>query len=499
MPYTPFVAPGGQDLTPNSYSDVGGGKLNQQIVSQYDLYKPNEMVQVFERHTGYTSFRLMIRAMGFTRGTAAPTTGHYEYPWRDNLITVGAKAGGAVAGAALTITLDAGDMFNAGATVGGAARQASYPRPGMMLQLPDGTLAKIQSKNTAVTPHEIVIAPMDATVVLDSVVNVNDAYFAATVSHTEGSGLPEGHTPRIIEYTNTFQILKEAVYSTGSELTNEMYFDPAPDQSGSLFLKADRDAMYRFEEYYDGALIWGQQNNNPGVLFETPPELGFDVPDTGTEGMIPFALTNGFEDNYTVGSYNINELDEISRYYEGERIGVRDIMALQGIDINIEIENTIQALLNADLTAQLSKEWLGGGAYGFTGDTSYMDPSDFALKIGFRGVKKSNYNYMFYMMHPFNKNTGAGSASYNYKNWQVMFPIGYATSKDSGERRPTVGYEYKMLNGLSRENIVGSFAGAGANYYSPAVNGTDLMTMFYVAEVAGHFTCGNHMVIQKPV
>ena len=114
MSYIPFVPAGGQDLTPNAFSDVGGGVQSQGVISQYQAYKPNELVQVFERHGYRPSFRLMLKTMGFRRGSYAPTIGHYEYPWRKNLVTVGAIiTPSAGPGTPVTIELDAADMYNA--------------------------------------------------------------------------------------------------------------------------------------------------------------------------------------------------------------------------------------------------------------------------------------------------------------------------------------------------------------------------------------------------
>jgi len=501
MSYSPFVTPGGQDLQPNSFGDVGGGTLNQGVISQYQAYKPNELIQVFERHNYAPSFRMMLKTMGFRRGTAAPTVGHYEYPWRKNLVTVGAIiTPSAGPGTDVVIELDAADMYNAGVTVNGVAAQASYPLKNEIIIFQDGNGGQITAKDTTVTPHRLTISPLKTTVDLVASIVVGEQYFIATNAHGEGSGLPGGRTPRVIQYSNTFQIVKQAAYSTGSELTNEMYFEPVEGVPGSFFGKVAVDAMYRFEEMCDGALIWGQQINN---ISEFNAELGFDVPITGTEGLIDFATVNGNNETYVPGNYQLADFNDTSRYYERERIGVRDIMCLQGIDINIEIEDVLIDLLDGDLAAMLTKNFMWGDGVFDDEMQPEIDAGTFAMEFNYRAVRKSNFRYFFYMMHIFNENVGAGAAGYDYPNWQVLFPIGYAKDKSSGDKRATIGYEYKKLGNYSREEVIANISGVGVagsgGAYSIAVNGNDTHGMGMVSEIAGHNTCANHITLVRPV
>jgi hypothetical protein len=501
MAYTPFVAAGGQDLTPNAFSGVGGNYASEGIISQYQMYKPNELVQVFERHSYAPSFRMMLKTMGFRRGSYAPTVGHYEYPWRKNLVTVGdIITPSAGPGTPVTIELDPSDMYNAGATVNGVAAQASYPIVNEILMFRDGNMAMITAKDTTVTPHQLTLTPLKSTVNLATSVVIGEAYFIATNAWGEGSGLPQGRVPRVIKYQNTFQIVKSASGSTGTELTNQMYFEPVAGKPGSFFGKVNIDTMYRFETECDGALLWGQQINN---ITEFNQDLGYDVSIHGTEGLIEFASVNGNNETYVPGNYQMSDFNDIAKYYERERIGVNDIITLQGIDINIEVEDVIIDILNGDLAAMLTKKFLWGEG-GFGEEFSSMpDESSFALKFDYRAVKKAGYNWLFYHMPVFNENVGAGAPGYDYPGWQVMMPIGYTKDKQSGESRGTVGYEYKVVNGYSREEVIADLSGVGVagsgSPYRVATSPKDLYQMGMVAEMAFHGTCANHVTLTTPV
>lgn len=493
MPYSPQPT-GPQDLRPNAYSAAGGDVMGQEVISDYDLYKPNKFVKVFERHCQHISFRIMLRAMGFARGTAAPTTGHYEYPWMKNLVTVGpiitAPAG---PGDAIIFELDPNDMYDAQVTQGGVPVQASYPMEHDEILLPGDKMGVIFAKDTSVTPHRLTVLPKDGNLNLNGVLVTGQSYAISSNSHAEGSGLPAGRTPRIIDYTNTFQILKTKSSVSGSEATNEMYFEPIEGQPGSFHLKSDWDAMKRFEDEVDGALVFGNQNTNPNLVDQNT-GMGYDVPYSGTEGLIPFAVNEGNVDTYNV--FSINDLDDVSDYYEGERIGTRELITLCGMTIYLEQENALQNLLNADINSQLWYDWMNPSD--FVDDYQPNDAmKDQYLHVGFKGIHKGGYTYGIRLLHCFNENVGAGAASYNYKRRQVIIPKGYSKDKRSGTCRPTMGYEYKQLGNYSREYVFGVISGAGVTMATPS-NQFDIGLKFHISEVAFHGTCSNHITILQP-
>jgi hypothetical protein len=502
QPYSPIATPP-TDLNVNQYSNVGGGTQSQKVISDLDFYKPNELIQVYARHNETISYRAMMKAMGFSRGTAAPTIGHYEYPWNRSLVEFGAIVTAAVgAGNPIVVSISAAYMYDAQVTSNGVAQLASYPIKNEVIRFPDGTNAHIIDKDTTTNPafHQLTLLPADATVDLDAVVAVDTPYFVATNAHGEGSGLPSGRVPRVIKYNNCFQIIKSSCSATGSSMTNQTYFDPLPGQPGSFYLKTKDDTYRDYERKCDGALLWGQKSDNP-ALSEFNAQLGFDVPIETTQGMISFAETSGNTTQYVSGSYTLSDFDTLSKYYEGQRIGTRQLQALQGVDINIEIENVLAEILDGDLAALLTKDYYTmGGIY--SDEFQPMDSSDFALKMGFRAVKKSNFTYSWMMMHCFNDVVGAGSPDYPYSKWQVIYPVGYATDTRTGNNMPTVGYEYKSLNGYSRESVIAQIAGVGVagtgTPYAIASNQFDIHTLGIVSEIAFHGACANHITLQTP-
>lgn len=491
----------GADFAVNSYSTVGGGTLTQKVFSQFDMYKPNEFLQVFERHGQGPSWRAQLRAMGFNRPTAAPTVGHYEAPWKkstfqfDTIVTASTGPG-----TSIVVQLAAASMYvpgTTGATVNGVAAKASYPIVGDVIAFPDGKEGRISAKDTTTNPaqHRLTIQPLQTTTDLVTVVTGVE-YFVPTNQHGEGSTMPTGRVPRIFTYHNTFHTVKNSAIATGSEMTNQTYFDPIPGMTGSMFMRVEEDMMYLFEDMYDGALLWGQETNN---IVEFNPELGHDVDVSGTEGLIRFGTTAGFNDTYTVGAYSLTDFNVMSEYYERQRITNWNMHSLQGMAIRNEVEDVLLNMLNGDLTALLTKNYFYGGMVddpSFREGINAKDPNDWAVSVGFTAVKKGGRTYSFCTFHQFNEAVGAGAPGYNYPNWQITMPIGYMKNKRTSTDMPTVGYEYKALNGMSREHKPVELGGSGNSDHP--VTKYDIYLSGLVGEFAFHGTCANAIAIQKP-
>jgi hypothetical protein len=501
MAYTPYMNPANRpdDITPPMYSGVGGGIQSQEVISTYDIYAPNELVQVFERHNHRPGFRVMLKSMGFDRGTAAPTTGHYEYPWRKDLVRVNSVITASTGpGTDVVIELTAGSMFDTQVSVSGAARKASYPIENEMVIGNDGKKAFISNKDVTTDPHRLTLTPVKSTEDIALSFVGGEAYFISDNAHGEGTGLPAGRTPRVIKYLNDFQIVKTACGSTGSEMTNQTYFQPIPGQEGSFYLQTKWSNMWTHEDRCDGALVWGQTIDNVTV---NASELGHDVGVKGTEGFIDFTLLNGYESNYSPGSLAITDFNVIGGIYEAERVGVRNVMAWQGYNMYVELEDVLQNLLSGDVAALLMSKFVTYDG-GLGDEFQPVDDKDFAMNIGFRALKKGGYDYSWMLLHAFNEAMGAGADVYDYDQWAIYHPLGFVEEKSSGSARATIGYEYKQLGNYSREVVIADISGVGvAGTGTPrpmAVNQFDVHKTGMLSEIAFHGACANHLIIQRP-
>lgn len=498
MSMTPFIDPSVRpyDLSPDAFSSEGGSVQNQAAITTYDIYAPNELLMVFERHDHQPGLRLMLKAMGMSRGTFKPTTSHWEYVWRENLISIGSivtPSGGA--GNNMVISIPAGDMYDTGLTSNGTAAKASYPIVGELIYLPDGNVAHIIAKNITTDPHQFTIRPAKATVDLDSSVTAGESYALFTNAHGEGTGLPAGRTPRVVKYLNDFQIIKQVAGVTGSELTNKSYFNPIPGRQGSFYLKTEDDMRWRFEGRCNGALLLGQSTDNVNVFSS---EVELDVPVKTTEGMYTHISENGNTSTYTAGSLAFADFDGVSNKFEQERVGTRHICSWIGYLLYNEIENMLQAALNNDMAALLTRDLLHYDDQIMPYDGwQPREAGDFAMNIAFRALKKGRFTYGFKMLHEFSDPQGVGSANYSFPNVSIFTPIGFTKDPVSGGKGCFCGYEFKQLGDVNREVVPAQIVGAGANstYQVIVSDQFDRRKTAFVSEISYHGSCPNQCVI----
>lgn len=490
------------DLNPDVFAPAGTGNMSQTLITAFDAYTPAQQIEVFSRHKKRIGFCTMLGAMGFKKGASTPTVGHYEYPWNDESIQFGSIVTASTGpGTNVVVALSADSMHNASQTINGAAIQTSFPVENEILEFHDGAKAQIIAKDTSVTPHRLTLRPLDAAVDLGgTTIEVNKRYAIIGNAYGEGTGLPKGRVPRFIEYTNTFQISKDAFGISGTELTNKMYFNPMPSKPGSYFLKMEADTYDRFTALKDNVLLFGGEINNIVTLSEG---LGHDVAVSGTEGFIDFARVSGNETTYVVGGLVLSDFDRIARIYDDERIGFNDVCAWQGFDHFQELENVLIDLYSPDLSYSISKDMLGLGDLGLNDEYQPRDEArDVTASFGFNAIRKSGMNFGFKKLHEFSYAKGVGAEGYDYRNWCIYTPLGYMTGKESVGMMPSIGYEYKYQNGYSRENVIGRMdgfgvAGAGGFGTTP-INEIDMSRTGLLTEQAFHGTCANQIVLQTP-
>ena len=494
----------GVALPNNNISGVGGAVATQTIVRTLYDYNPFAVLQqVLDRHDEQVpDFRFFLKGMGMSRGVDAPITGHYEDDWKNNLVKVGAITTASTgAGTSVVLTLHADSMFNAGATTGatggvaGSAAQASNVRVNDIILFGSDKKALVIAKDTSVSPHRITVRPLLSTVDLAGATVVGSSYAIPTNAFAEGWGLPDGEIPRLLKYTNTFQIVKARASVTGSEYSNRLFVQFSQQSDGSLFGAIEPRMFARFERAVSGALLFGGQINNI-VQFST--DNGVDVPVTGTEGFWDFATGLGHIQTYTVGAYAMANFDNIARVMQGERIGNnRVLMTLEGYEIFIETENLLKSEFSNNLIPFLMKGMVSRAGYATDEYDPFQDPDYMAANFGFRAVKKAGFSTMFKLLHEFSDITLGGAAAYTYANTRLVCPLGFTKDAKTKKDSFIFGYEYKQRDGYSREAIAGTFGGIGGGF-TPASGPIDSHTAGMLAEVAFHGATPNRVIVQRP-
>jgi hypothetical protein len=511
MPYTPTLGTRPEDLSPNAFQPTGnfGFASQEEVYTLYDRPIP-EQTWLFQRHAKYTGFATMLRLMGFGMGSSTPTVGHFEKPWIHDLLHVGAVVTPAVdPGDSAVISIDASAHYDASVTVGGNARQATYPIVGDVIELDNRVQVYVAAKDISVTPNQLTLTPLKATDDISGTAIEADDKFAILYNlHAESSGLPAGRVPRIVKYTNTFGVIKHSFGSSGFELTNSVYHETVPGQPGSagepVMVMIKDDEIVRYEMAKSGLLLHGRTADNLTATGAAT-ESGIDMPITSTEGFIDFAVTSGTVDTYTVGSYALADFNVASQIYLDERsTASNDILGWLGGDIFVEIEDELIDVLDQNPIYAVDRLINGYADYM---NSQYhqsltREQADAAIAFGYTALRKNGFMFHFKRLSEFNDKRRAGADAYNYSNWAIWQPVSWTTDALSGNNRATVGYEYKQLGNYSRENVFGSLPGAGVGGdntpFGKAVSQYDTQRYFLISHCAFHGAVGNGLVVQNP-
>ncbi len=502
MPFTngvavadlPAVLPG------MNVGSVGGAVAHSTVVeSLYSVYDPYSIERLaYERHGKRPGFAALMDVLGpdYNKGCNAPTTGHYE---RNNWIGQQLEIGSIVtpaSGAGNSIIVAAGtdNMTTTGVTVSAAARKGSNIRVRDLVLLPGGALAQVTAKNVSTDPHRFTLTPLDSTIDLDDLVTAGEIYSVVTNAHAPGSGLPEGLLPKTMKYTNQFQIVKEAIAASGTELTNEPFVQ-LKSTGQSVIGVMNQDMMDRFEYHRSGALFWGRQNNN---INDTATQIGYDVPVSWTEGFMAFREGNSYETDYNPAAFTTDEFDEIAAILERENGGTRTILSLQGNQYQYLVENALGDVYDASLTTTLLASAMTDYDLSLDQWQPIVENQDFVAWLGFQGVRKAGFVFHFRMMHEFVAPDGGGADAYDYPYDAIYLPLSRTTDRQSGVQRTSIGYEWKELPPYSRKMVYGNLDGAGVagvgGLAQVATSEYDWRRMFMVAEVAFHGACPNKIV-----
>lgn len=484
------------DLNPNFMSIATSGAT----VSQFDLYKPAALMRYFRRHSMRPTYSMKVKALGFSQPFSTPTVAHFEKSWRQNLVKFSSVPTSSTgAGTSIVVRLDSSNIFTNASGV-----KSCYPIVWDILESP---LNRTQAQITNISVGaniDITLTPLDVTQDLALAFVANTNYALITNAMQEASGLPAGRIGRFYKYSNTAQIIKRSAITSGSELTNEVYFELAkPDGGygkGSMFLEVQKDTMEGFEMDKSMALLLGKQTTN--TINNATTGIGSATPTETTQGLVDFISTHGYTDTYTPGSYALTDFDALAVLMEQEWGASRTFCMWDGQLIHNEKENMLKAAFNFIATPDIYLKM--GGKSMADGDTMPLEkPEDYMAYVGFQQLSKAGYEWVFATLHEFNNGQNIGAANYNYGKTSLIVPMGSYTDLVTKEgNNPIIGYRYKALNGYSRENKVGYFAGAGAEGSlggnAVPVNQFDAAQVYHIAHIAAHHACPNLTIIQKP-
>jgi hypothetical protein len=396
------------------------------------LHKRDVSEQLVKRY-GDQGITGLLELMGAKAPTTQTTFEHYEEAFLHNDLVFQFDTP-VVAGATTSeaITIAAGSLHDS----------KSALRAGDIILLEDGTQCYVQAKTsqTAATIFPLTSAgfiTLNAGSVDVNAVIIGNAF-------PEGSAQPEGLTPRIHEYSNQVQIIKESFEVTGSEATNVVYVKVDNQEMGSgylWYLKGEADTYKRFMDFAEIQMVLGQDMTN-STLVAAGNSVSLDgssyTLDTlrGTEGLLPFIENKGQTMDLGGTAITMTEVDNIVKSLDKYR-GAKENALYAGINLSLDID---------DLLGEQNAYHSTGANYG-----TFENNRDMALNLGFNSFVRGGYTFHKKTYDLFNHPKLLGATGQVYNGYGMIIPMDTQKDAKSGEMIPSLRIRYKAANGYSRD------------------------------------------------
>lgn len=452
------------------------------LFTALQLYADNPQVKrkLYEKHGYRKSLYLILDQLGLGSPLKGPEFAHWEKDWFKQTFVIGSvvtPTGGA--GNPIVIALKAESMLTK--TISGVSVPFSFPQEQDIIEMP-GTRQKaiVTAKNTSVSPHQLTIKPM-SNFDMAAYVIADARFFISSNAWAEGTGAAKSRLSVDSRWYNYTQIFKARYSETGSSLTNELPYEPIPGKMGSYLLRGTDEAEKFLYDQISGALISGIRS---AYVAQDASELDYDPMVKTTQGMIDYGVTEGTDISHVIGGIDISHFDAVGEVMRRERVNSTTINGWMGYGYRSEIENTLVDYFLRDLSTYANKfkpEVMNG-----------TDPKDFFAWLGFSGLHKNGYDFIFNTLDELDDPQGMGVDAYNYSHLGMWMPA--ATLKNKGEKRdiPSIGFRYKALDGYSRKYELWTTGGAGPIRKTSAV---DIMNSDFRADIGGEFALGSQWVI----
>lgn len=412
-------------------------QISNTLVSLFNIHKPEKANFLFRRYgkQGVTAFQF-LQSIGAVTPVAQGTFSHFEEDWIHSTFTPSVVGAGG-AGVTTNVTLSATDMDSLG---------NSYPRVGDIVMFNDGVKGQVLTKSGA-NPAVLGIAPLlvaddiaVSAVVGEQVIIISNAF-------AEGTTQPEGRVSKAYEYTFYTQILKETIDSTGTELTNQNWFNSIDGTTiNAWFDKAKSiDLDYRMALAIDGMILYGEVADNPNVVGQT------------SGGLIEDVTTNGGNASYVPGLFSVSYFDQMNRYLD-KQMSPREYCGLLGYQLFQDVENTL-----SNVFTQNPIIFAGGTGKTF-GELMYGEDmkslAGQSVEIGFRSITKTDRIFHLLKLPQLSNPKLYGATGFTEAGRGIFCPLDKPIAPKGGAM-PRLSVRYKELGGYSRKMESWFTGGAG--------------------------------------
>jgi len=446
------------------------------IVSGFDIYKPEKMNVLFARYgdQGASYFQL-LRSLGFEKEVSLDTYGHYEENRIHEVCIVDDTVAQPAVGATITFVLSSDSLD---------ANNNFYVRLWDIILFPNEVTGSVTAIDVTTPTAPAVTCTLNDDTDQFPALAAGDELIIISNAFSEGSGQPDGAIRGTWEYDNDAQIIKETIGFTGSEMVNQDWFDVTSMgyKIPAYYFLGQVDIDYRMALRIDGALLFGKRTVNTNLVDS----------DTGraiktTEGFVPYARRVGNEQSYTSGTFDIGEFDEMDNTLDREGAG-NHILGLLGITLSQDIENALVTYF-ADTNIQYARQT--------TNEVLFKANESLGASVNFKYLTKSERTFLFKRMGVFNNPKLYGATGYENigPKLGLFMPINKKKDPVSGNMVESIGTRYRGLGRYSRRMEVWQVGGAGEGL---KVTEFDKRETYQRCHVGAHFRGGNQFVILEP-
>ena len=365
----------------------------------------------------------LMELLGTKKETTANKFEHYEETFLHNSFTA------EIASSELEIAND----FTDGSTDSGN----SALRDGDLILGADGAMLYVTK--ALGNDNDFQVKDLDGTLVSTK---ASQSYAIVGNAYAERTDQPgEGITPRVIQYSNNCQIIKESFSVSGSEATNAIYVKVNNQEFGSgylWYLQGEADTYQRFMDYCELAMIVGDVGD--GTLSNSD---GDSADGSGTinsvkttEGLLKFIENKGQTMDLGSSAITMADFDAAVKSLDKFR-GAKEMALYAGINLSLDID---------DLLAAQGAYAAGGANYG-----TFANSKDMALNLGFNSFSRGGYTFHKKTYDLFNRPDLLGADGFKFNGYGMCIPMDNQRDARSGESIPSLRMRYKAANGYSRE------------------------------------------------
>lgn len=417
-------------MTPNVHTPSATTAIySDQYISTFDIHKPSKRNELFKRFGKQgIGFFATIETLGFVDAVDQTTWSHFEEDFYHETITVGQNVANPGAGASANITLSATNVDSSG---------YFYVRVNDDVLFPNQVVGKVIAINTGGATPVITVAPNVST---DNIGALAAGQEVSIYSNgwQEDTDQPDGRVAKVSEFSFGAKIIKETDISTGTEMTNGVWFDRDSDgnQIGAYYLTGQMQADYRMMLQIDGASLFDKPINNTTLINDGHRSM---------TGLVPWMRGNSPIGTYTPSLFNMSNVNYMIKKLE-KNFAADEYAWMNGIDLSIELEDLLVDYFEENPRV------FAGKADGSTAQE---------LNLGFKTIRKSEYTFHLQKMKVFSNPKVYNIAGYPITGLGIVCPLAYRQDPKTRNQVPSVGLRYKEKNGYSRKMEFWVMRGAG--------------------------------------